>query len=221
MDRVTRTKEEARISYDRLSRWYDLLAGSERRYTDAGLDRLKVKEGEIVLEIGFGTGHGLTALAQAVGNPGKVYGIDLSEGMIHVALARVKAAGWAGRVELMGGDAATLPFSANQFHAILMSFTLELFDTPEIPLVLQECARVLRQDGRVGLVALSRKGKVGLMVRLYEWAHRKFPRYFDCRPIFVQDSLEATGFQVLDAMRMSVWGLPVEIIVAKRQRPHS
>jgi protein-L-isoaspartate O-methyltransferase len=48
--------------------------GSEKRFTESGLQKLKVKEGETVLEIGFGTGHALVALARLVGQSGKVYG---------------------------------------------------------------------------------------------------------------------------------------------------
>lgn len=212
---ITRTKERARLNYNRLSGWYDLLAGSERRYTDAGLDLLRVMPGETVLEVGFGTGRALAVLARSAGGAGRVYGIDLSDGMIRVTRARLKAGGWSGQVDLLGGDAARLPFSASQFHAIFMSFTLELFDTPEIPLVLQECARVLRQGGRLGVVALSRKGELGPMVMLYEWAHRTWPNYIDCRPIVVHDELQSAGFHILESLRMSMWGLPVDIVVAK------
>jgi hypothetical protein len=48
--------------------------GSEKRFTESGLQKLKVKQGETVLEIGFGTGHALVALARLVGQSGKVYG---------------------------------------------------------------------------------------------------------------------------------------------------
>ena len=108
---VTRPKEMARASYNRMSRWYDLLAGpSERKYREIGLRKLSASQGEMILEIGFGTGHGVVALAQSVGESGKVYGIDISDGMLNVARSRVDRAGLSERVDLRRGDAAQLPF---------------------------------------------------------------------------------------------------------------
>jgi ubiquinone/menaquinone biosynthesis C-methylase UbiE len=216
ISRVTRSKEEAKASYNRISRWYDVLAGpSEKKHREAALQMLGAKEGERILEIGFGTGHCLVALAQSVGHSGKVYGIDLSEGMLNIAQARVRQAGVSERVVLECGDAAELPFESGLFDAVFMSFTLELFDTPEIPTVLHECRRVLRSGGRLCVIAMSKKGKAGPLMRLYEWTHRTFPNYVDCRPILVQEALEDAGFQVVEAQDRSMWGLRGELVLAQ------
>lgn len=214
---VERSKESARAAYDRLSKWYDLLAGnSEKKFADIGLQKLDVKAGEKILETGFGTGSSLVSLAQHVGTTGKVYGVDLSTGMLRVAQRKLKENGILSRVELQRADAAHLPYPDNFFDAVFMSFVLELFDTPELPLVLHECKRVLQSNGRIGLVALSKQKK--LSVRLYEWFHMRFPAYVDCRPIFVRETIEKAGFQIMDAMEMVMWGLPVEIVVAQKSK---
>jgi ubiquinone/menaquinone biosynthesis C-methylase UbiE len=214
---VERSKESARAAYDRLSKWYDLLAGSsEKKFADIGLQKLDVKAGEKILEIGFGTGGSLVSLVGLAGRTGKVYGVDLSTGMFRVAQGKLKKNGILSRVELQCADAVHLPYPDNFFDAVFMSFVLELFDTPELPLVLQECKRVLQSNGRIGVVALSKQKR--LSVRMYEWFHMRFPAYVDCRPIFARKTIEQAGFQIMDTTEMLMWGLPVDIIVAQKSK---
>jgi demethylmenaquinone methyltransferase/2-methoxy-6-polyprenyl-1,4-benzoquinol methylase len=146
-----------------------------------------------------------------------VCGIDLSDGMFEIAQARVQGAGVAERVNLRVGDAVQLPFEAGTVDAAFMSFTLELFDTPEIPLVLSQCQTVLHPDGRICVVSMARKEKLDLAVRIYEWFHEKMPSAVDCRPIFAQVALKEAGFEVRDVTELSMWGLPVEIILATKK----
>src|SRR5262245_66597287 len=84
--RVLQTKSETKAFYNKISKFYDLLADqSEEPVRRAGLEKLNARTGEKVLEIGFGTGHCLIALARAVGAAGSVYGIELSDAMIKMS----------------------------------------------------------------------------------------------------------------------------------------
>lgn len=217
ISRVNRTKEEAKANYNKISKWYDLLTGlSEKKYRDAGIQKLDIQEGENVLEIGFGTGNCILNLAKSAGKSGRVYGIDISENMVDITCLKVKKAGLSETVILKCSDASVLPFEACMLDAVFISFTLELFDTPEIPILLNECKRVLKKGGRICIVAMSKKTNSGLMITLYEWFHTKFPVLVDCRPILLQKELEETGFQVNNASDHFIWGLPVEIVLAKK-----
>jgi ubiquinone/menaquinone biosynthesis C-methylase UbiE len=208
ISRVTRSKAEAQKAYDRLSRGYDLLAGgSERPLAQIGLRLLNVKPGERVLEIGYGTGHALLAMARAVGEKGQVFGLDISTGMSRVARQRLSRDGSIARVQLICGDGAWLPLAGGWLDAIFLSFTLELLDA---------CRRVLRPGGRISVVSLSKAGRNTPMLRLYEWAHRKFPAAVDCRPIYTRRELERAGLQVVENVPKRMWGLPVEICLARK-----
>lgn len=216
--RVNRSKEAARASYNRLSRWYDAIAGStEKKYRDWGLQKLSAQPGERILEIGFGTGHCLVSLAQAVGPAGDVIGLDISDGMLAIARERLRNAKLDDRVELHLGDAANLDFiEAGSLDGVFMSFTLELFDNPEIPHVLGECHRILKPGGRIAVVSMTKTNPPGLAVRIYEWFHERAPNYADCRPIFARQSIEQSGFAIQDVSVSSMWGLPVEIVLGRK-----
>lgn len=214
-DIMSQTKARTRANYDRLSRWYDLIAGSsERAIGLRGLALLDPRPGERALEIGAGTGALLAELARRVGPDGAAWGVDLSPGMCRVARARLARARASPSVAAICGDAERLPFPAGAFDAIFMSFTLELFDDAEMATVLDECQRILRAGGRLGVVALAEAGRSGLMARLYAWAHRRFPALVDCRPIQSAHILAEHGFRVVEVTRGALWGLPLEIVLS-------
>lgn len=221
MNEIQEFQQSSRVTrsnYDRLSRWYDLLAArSERRAKEAGLEILAIQEGDTILEIGSGTGQALLALARSVGSSGKVVGIDLSKGMISQAAAKISRTALSQTAALVRGDAFYLPFQANFCDAVFMSFTLELFPPDGILTVLSECQRVLRNGGSLCVVAIAERANPGLPVRMYTWAQRSFPAVIDCRPIDVQGVTPQAGFQIREAVDMEMWGLPIGIVLAASQ----
>jgi len=214
--RVFQSKDETKGFYNKIARFYDLMAErSEGPICTAGVRLLAPAKGESVLEIGFGTGHALVELARAVGPTGKVCGIDLSDQMVKLARSRLTKTGLLKRAQLKTGDASNLPYPNGTLDAVFMSFTLELFDTPEIPKVLAECKRVLKKGGRIGVVGMSKDGPDEILIEAFQWTHKHFPNYLDCRPIYVQRAIEDAGFTVCKTLRKHMW-IPVELVVGLR-----
>lgn len=212
--RVNRSMSEAERYYSRLSRAYDWLAASEKKFINRGLELLNPLEGEKILEIGFGTGFAQENIIQAVG-AGLSAGLDLSIGMGNAAKRNLSKAGLTERMALVQSDTLPIPFLRGSFDGIFSSFTLELFDSPEIPEVLKECRRVLKVGGRLVIVSLSKDDPLPLMGRIYERLHNRYPLLLDCRPIPARELLENAGFEIQEVVKTSMWGLPVIILDAR------
>jgi ubiquinone/menaquinone biosynthesis C-methylase UbiE len=214
---VTRTKAQARASYDRLSRFYDLITGgAEQKIRDLGTELLDIREGETVLEIGPGTGRSLEKIARKVGETGLVHGIDISPGMLAVSRRRLEKAGLCRRVDLTCEDALAMPYTRGTIDAVFACFVLELFDTPEIPYLLTAIRSVLKPSGRLGVASMSTGERRSSALRVYEWFHQKLPGLVDCRPIPTGQILQEAGFAIQSQMSIRLWGLPVEVIVATK-----
>jgi ubiquinone/menaquinone biosynthesis C-methylase UbiE len=199
--------------YDRISHVYDAIAdGGEHQAREKGLELLNIRPKERVLEIGFGTGHSLISLAEAVSDGGHVDGVDISAGMRDVAQARVTKQGLDARVTLKVADVPPLPYEDDTFDAVCMSFTLELFALDVIPEVLRETRRVLRNGGRLGVVSMATTTlgeKDSLLEQTYKWMHQHFPHIVDCQPIPVEKFLADAGFTLEQVDRLSLFTMPV------------
>ena len=115
---VTRTKDEARANYNRLSRWYDWIASSEARYRQIGVQALKSATGGTRPGNWFWYWKLPADFARQISSDGWVCGIDLSDGMAEVAGTRLSEAGLDERVALALGDAVHMPFADDSFDAI-------------------------------------------------------------------------------------------------------
>jgi demethylmenaquinone methyltransferase/2-methoxy-6-polyprenyl-1,4-benzoquinol methylase len=114
---------------------------------------------------------------------------------------------------MIQGDGTLLPLVRDSFDGVFLSFTLELFNDADMATALGECQRVLKSDGRLGVVSMAKQDV--LACRLYEWGHAHWPAVLDCRPIKLREHLEAGGFRVQVLKVEMMWGLPVEIALGK------
>src|SRR5262245_3297819 len=117
-----------------------------RDYKRRLLEALDPRPGQVVLDVGCGPGTDLTALADAVGDGGRVIGGDTDPEMLELAAERTRAYPW---VETRLGDAHSLPVPDGSVDRGRADRVLQHLDDPRQALA--EFRRVLRAGGIVGL----------------------------------------------------------------------
>ncbi len=115
---------------------------------------LDVQPTDHILEIGFGPGIAVEAVANRATN-GLVAGIDFSQTMVSAARKRSAASVRAGKVDLRYGDAAHLPFADSRFDKAFSIHSIYFWPDP-VP-VLAEIYRVLKPDGLLVLTVLPKE----------------------------------------------------------------
>ncbi len=89
---------------------------------------LNVGPGDLVIDIGCGTGLNFARLEDAVGPEGRIIGVDLTDAMLDQARQRISQHGWT-NVELVQVDAAAYDFP-NQVNGIISTFALTFIPDP-------------------------------------------------------------------------------------------
>nr|MDQ3818782.1 methyltransferase domain-containing protein [Acidobacteriota bacterium] len=153
-----------RRRYNRIARYFVLfewLFLMPRGIRRKAVDRLELKEGASVLEIGCGTGRNLALLVEAVGPEGRVYGVDLSEGMLAKAEELRTQSGWR-NVTLARSDAAS--YDAPE-HVDGVIFSLSYAVMPNHREVLRRAWEQLSPGGRLVIMdAKLPSGPVGKLL---------------------------------------------------------
>jgi SAM-dependent methyltransferase len=93
----------------------------------ATLERAHLRQGERVVDIGCGTGASSIALAERVGPPGQVLGVDVSAPMLARATERLPPGA---PVKFVCADATTYRFEAATFDLLFSRFGVMFFAEP-------------------------------------------------------------------------------------------
>jgi SAM-dependent methyltransferase len=108
----------------------------------------ELHQGETVLDLGSGGGIDVLLSAKRVGTTGKIYGLDMTEEMLTLALRNAAEAG-ANNVEFLKGHMEQIPLPADTVDVIISNCVINL--SVDKPAVFAEMHRVLAADGRIGI----------------------------------------------------------------------
>ncbi len=112
------------------------------------LEHLPLVRGARVLDVGCGTGFPLLELAQRLGRPATVHGLDRWKPALERALFKAGVTGVA-NATFTRGDGAAMPFRGAQFDLVVSNLGINNFAEPDA--VFRESRRVLRRGGRLAL----------------------------------------------------------------------
>jgi ubiquinone/menaquinone biosynthesis C-methylase UbiE len=131
-----------------------LSLGRIRKWQSEMLSAMPVQDS--LLDLGTGTGEiPYLAVQKGVGN---VIGLDLVLEMLSVAKGKYPF------LRFINGDVTCLPVRRNTVDAITLSFCFRYLTSPQS--FLDEARRVLRNDGKIGILDICSVGKGSLIVRM-------------------------------------------------------
>lgn len=146
---LSKRPDEVSAMFDGVARKYDrtnavLSAGNSWLWRLQTVRAIAPQAGERILDVAAGTGTSSAAIARS---GAQVVAVDFSPGMIEIGRAKHPS------IEFVEADAEALPFTANTFDAVTISFGLRNVEDPRK--ALKEMHRVLKPGGRVVVCEFS------------------------------------------------------------------
>ncbi|MFM2232549.1 MAG: hypothetical protein RJB31_1250 [Bacteroidota bacterium] len=108
----------------------------------------RIKEGDLVVDLGSGAGNDCFIARHETGATGKVMGIDFTSAMIEKARKNAEARGF-NNVEFRQGDIEQMPITSNVADVVVSNCVLNL--VPNKHAVFQEIYRVLKPGGHFSI----------------------------------------------------------------------
>lgn len=159
------------------------------------IQKAEIKEGDFVLDFATGTGFQAVQIAHAVGEKGRVLGLDISEEMLREAEVKIKKFGLDNIIELKWMQSGIIPLENNSVDAVICGFAYHHFQDPYR--ITSEMFRVLKPHKKAVAVDgcrseyIFRKFIADLSVKISDRTWRiRFYTQNEFRQFF-----EASGFE--------------------------
>lgn len=123
---------------------------------------VELKKGDVVLDLGSGSGIDVFLAANKVGKSGKVIGLDMTEEMIETAKNNAKDGEYE-NVEFKLGEIEDLPIKNDSIDVIISNCVINL--TPNKLFAYEEALRVLKPGGKILISDLVTDGELPEEIR--------------------------------------------------------
>ncbi len=168
----------------------------------------KLKEGDVVVDLGSGAGNDAFIARSIVGETGKVIGVDFTEAMINKARENAEKLNFH-NVEFRFGDIENMPITSNMADVIVSNCVLNL--VPEKENVIKDIYRVLKPGGHFSI------SDIVLIGELPEKIRNAAEMYAGCVSGAIQKSeylslIEKAGFKNISIQKEKTIAIPDDIL---------
>lgn len=153
-------KEQVAQMFNSISGRYDFLnhllsLGIDKSWRKKAIKILAPTKPILMLDVATGTGD--FAIQALSIKPGKIIGVDISEGMLEVGRKKIRQRGLSDKIELTLGDSENLPFPDNNFDAVTVGFGVRNFEN--LKKGLSEINRVMKPGATLVVLEFSRPAR--------------------------------------------------------------
>ena len=127
-----------------------------------------------MLDIATGTGDFAIQSAEML-RPKQLLGVDISEGMMEIGREKVEQRGLNNIISFQKEDCMQLSFDDETFDAVTAAFGIRNF--PDLDKGLKEMCRVLKKNGHLSIVELTRPQRFPMRQLFWIYSHTFLPVY--------------------------------------------
>lgn len=171
-------KQQVADMFDNISGTYDFLNhflsfGIDIIWRKKAIRTLKAIQPQYLLDVATGTGD-FALEALHILRPRKIIGVDISQGMLNIALEKITKKGLDDRFEIVLGDSENLPFATDTFDAVTVAFGVRNFENLEKGLA--DICRVLKPGGKAVILEFSKPKGFPVKQLYHFYFHHVTPR---------------------------------------------
>ena len=171
--------QQVELMFDNIAPAYDKLNhrlswNIDRSWRRKAISQLIPFNPKTILDIATGTGDFAIQSAKML-QPEKLLGIDISEGMMEIGREKVREEGLENIITFQKEDCMHMSLDDETFDAVTAAFGIRNF--PDLDKGLKEMCRVLKKNGHLSIVELTRAPHFPMRQLFWIYSHTILPLY--------------------------------------------
>jgi len=147
-----------------------LLLGSYRRFVRNAINRMQIRQGDSILDLGSGTGRNMCMMVDAVGPTGRIVGVDIGQEVLQQARRRCRPHPQVAFLEARIEEA--LPFR-EEFDEVCLSFVFHGFEDGDKERIIANARTALKPGGTLWILDYAEFAPKDLWFPV-RWAFMRF-----------------------------------------------